>query len=298
MAQERLDVADDLDEAQQPRLEHLPPTEREQLPRQIRSAVGGFDDLLDVVDLLRILQRSAQHAAVAANDEQDVVEVVRHTACELADRLEPLCLHEARLEHATLRDVAARDDDALDGWIVEEVQCDRFDRAPAAVLVARAVLTRVRRNRFRAGAREDVGKHVLVVRVHEVERGGADQLMCGVAEEALDGRAHVAHHAVRIEDGRDVVRVLDQGAEARLALAERLLGRLVRREQFARSLGDEPLELLVHRRGHPRRSFVTPSYGRKGLKPHFVLRRIVSHDYSESRPSVTLSGPLPLTAGK
>ena len=39
-AQERLDASDDLDEAQQPRLEHLPPAEREQLARQLRGAVG------------------------------------------------------------------------------------------------------------------------------------------------------------------------------------------------------------------------------------------------------------------
>ena len=43
---------DDLDDAHEPRLEHLPPAEREQLPRQLGSTVGCAHDLIDVRDLL------------------------------------------------------------------------------------------------------------------------------------------------------------------------------------------------------------------------------------------------------
>jgi hypothetical protein len=76
---------DDLGQAQQRGWRPASP-ERELLPGQIGGAVGGARDLVDVGDLLRILERRAQDAAVPADDEQDVVEVVSDAASKLADR--------------------------------------------------------------------------------------------------------------------------------------------------------------------------------------------------------------------
>ena len=77
--------------------------EDQQLPREVRRALGGAHDLADVgrgrvlgADLL------ADELGVVEDHGQQVVEVVRHAACELAERLHALRALERRLERLLL----------------------------------------------------------------------------------------------------------------------------------------------------------------------------------------------------
>ena len=74
------------------RLEHLAPAEGEQLLRQPRRALAGAADLLDrhTQALLVAAHGGQRQVAVAVDDREQVVEVVRDPACEAADRLELL----------------------------------------------------------------------------------------------------------------------------------------------------------------------------------------------------------------
>jgi len=57
--------------------------------------------LVQVGKLLLVAERRPQHCAVAADHEEDVVEVVRDPTGELSDGLEPLGLIQPLLELAT-----------------------------------------------------------------------------------------------------------------------------------------------------------------------------------------------------
>ena len=74
-----------------------------------------------------------------------------------------------------------------------------------------------------AGVPRAVGQQVqeaaLLVGVQEAIEARADHLLRRVAEHALDRRALVDDRGVRVEHGDEVAGVLDERAEARLALA-------------------------------------------------------------------------------
>src|SRR5207244_11315660 len=87
-------------------VQNLAPAEREQLPRERRGAIGRAADLLKVG-----VQRAAgdelvgdQHA-IALDGGQQIVEIVRDAARELADGLHLLGLAILFLEQASLGDV-------------------------------------------------------------------------------------------------------------------------------------------------------------------------------------------------
>src|SRR5207248_234170 len=105
-AEELLDVADDVVEADDAGLDDLPPAEGEQLVGQGRGAFGGAADLLDVAADLRpaaglltggrIAGGDADllldEGGVVEDDGEQVVEVVRHAAGELTEAFQPLRL--------------------------------------------------------------------------------------------------------------------------------------------------------------------------------------------------------------
>jgi hypothetical protein len=66
---------------------------------------------LRLLALRRRVERVEQHLAVAGDRLQDVVEVVRDTAGEPAERLHPLCVTELLLELLVSRDIADEVDD-------------------------------------------------------------------------------------------------------------------------------------------------------------------------------------------
>jgi hypothetical protein len=151
--------------------------------------------------------------------------------------LEALGLPEPLLESPPRGDVARRDDHSADGRIVEQVQPDGLHQPPAPILVTGTELLRhdaliVER------ACEQLLEDRSVVRMNETERGGTDELVHRVAEDARHRRAGVLHAHVGVEDPRDVDRVLDQRAEACFAA-------LQRRDELRSSLLDPAFELIV-----------------------------------------------------
>ncbi len=74
-------------------LERLAAAEREQLADQLGRAGRGLRDHLRVVPGLGSGDRLLEHPGVIEDDEQQVVEVVRDAAGELADQREPILVH-------------------------------------------------------------------------------------------------------------------------------------------------------------------------------------------------------------
>ena len=91
-------------EVERPRLEHLPTAEGEELPGERRGARRRLADLHDVVaPRVRGSDRVEQELDVAADGGEQVVEVVRDAAGELADGLHLLRLAELRLQLGAMR---------------------------------------------------------------------------------------------------------------------------------------------------------------------------------------------------
>jgi hypothetical protein len=107
--------------------------EREQLARELRGAVGRPLDLDELVGARPGADPSPGDLAVAADDGQQVVEVVRDAAGELPDRLHLLRLAELVLEHAALGHVAQHEQMAAGEEL--GVRAD-LEHPAAAVLLA------------------------------------------------------------------------------------------------------------------------------------------------------------------
>ena len=104
-AQHHVHVADRRVQVEDPRLQHLPAAEREQLARERGRAVGRPLDLLGVPAQLRVGRAADQELAVPGDRREQVVEVVRDAAGEPADRFHLLRLAQLRLDarHARSR---------------------------------------------------------------------------------------------------------------------------------------------------------------------------------------------------
>ena len=99
----------DLVEVEDDRLEHLLAREREELLGQLRGPCRGALDLVEVARSRADADPVAGHAAVAGDHGQQVVEVVRDAARELADGLHLLRLPELALEPLALAHVLGDD---------------------------------------------------------------------------------------------------------------------------------------------------------------------------------------------
>ena len=114
-AEQRFDTPQHPVQIEDLRLQDLPPTEREKLARQARSSVNGRLDLLEV--LLNVMGRpevQRDQLRVAANDHEQVVEVVRDPTGQLPDGFHLLRLAELLLCFPDGRNVLDETDDAAD----------------------------------------------------------------------------------------------------------------------------------------------------------------------------------------
>ena len=103
------------------RREHLLAAEHEELPREVGGAQSGLTDLLDVVaHRVARLHFGEEHLAVAEDDGQHVVEVVRDASCEPPDRLHLLRLAELFLESESFGHVPSHGKAAF-----APIQCER-----------------------------------------------------------------------------------------------------------------------------------------------------------------------------
>ena len=91
-------VADDFVHVQPLGLDELAAAEGEQLPREAGGALGGLRDLLRGTRRGVVEVRRRQQRGVAVNDGEDVVEIVRDAAGELADGLHFLRLAQLFLQ--------------------------------------------------------------------------------------------------------------------------------------------------------------------------------------------------------
>ena len=85
-----LEVGDD-------RIERLASRERQQLARQALAAIGGRMHGVDRLQMLRVGEPAAQQLRVAADDHQQIVEIVGDAAGQLSERLHLLRLGELLL---------------------------------------------------------------------------------------------------------------------------------------------------------------------------------------------------------
>jgi hypothetical protein len=157
---------------------------------------------------------------VAGDGHQKVVEVVRDSAGELADRLHLLRLPELLLERLPLADVAMGDHDSRNPRIVGEVRQMPFEAARLASGRPGAELGRAGPSGSAGDLRQLCAKALRLLRDdvrHEIR---AEAPLDVVAEHALDGVALVDDRAFSVDDGDDVVRVLHERAEPALALAQ------------------------------------------------------------------------------
>jgi len=112
----------------------LMPAVREELLRQIRAASGSLADLAQIVakramraDLIQ------QKLGMAEHTGQQTVELVSDFSGQPANRIHPVGLAQASLEHVTLSNVAQIDHDAVDAREIKEVGGNRLHVPPRAV---------------------------------------------------------------------------------------------------------------------------------------------------------------------
>ena len=121
------------------RLQRLPAGKRQQLPGQLGGAFHGFGDRVDVAAAALLRQfAAAQEIGGGADDGQEIVEIVRDAAGELADRFHLLRLAQRFLALAALGDVDGFRHRADDGAVLvaqrahREVEIALADRQTAA----------------------------------------------------------------------------------------------------------------------------------------------------------------------
>ena len=203
----------------------------------LEDVVAGLvtEGVVDLLEPVEVHQQEADRAGAAARRRQGTVEPVgeQRAVGQSGERIVQGLVGEGVLDSLALADVARDDDDAFDVGVGEEVVGGGLDRHPRAVGVGHAEADGV----DDAGPGHTFGQsggHGLgVVGVHEVQHHRGPEAV-RVAQNPCGGRARVLHSALAVEDSDDVGRVLDDQPEARLALAEGILGDL--------ALGDVSLD--------------------------------------------------------
>src|SRR5713226_5061187 len=112
-----------------------------------------------------------------------------------------------------LADVAAVDDHATNGRMIQHIVGHDFERDPRAVGVLGAVLD----GTSRAGTLPEFGQRIFhrgaVFGVNQFETGGADQFLLLITQNVVDGRTGVENSAIGVANGENVVVILDHLAE-------------------------------------------------------------------------------------
>jgi hypothetical protein len=203
------------------------------------------------------LERALQGFQVADDDGQEVVEVVRHAAGELADSLHLLRLGKLllrpfqRLRHLAPFGHVARDlgeTQQVAVLVADRIDDDAGPELRAVLAHAQALgLERALARGGREGARRRAGG-AIGVGVEACEML-ADDLRCPIALDALGAGIPVGHHAVGVEHVQGVVpHALDEMLEAPLGVFA--LGRLpdeprVGRRQLRRPFADLAFQALL-----------------------------------------------------
>ena len=238
------------------RLQRLLAGEGEQVPGQVGAAIGGFVDHLGDSRELRIVRDAfGQDSDGAGDDGQNIVEVMRDAAGQLADRLHLLGLAELCFRGALFRKVAAD----------EEVASHRLRPCPhpgqrhgLAILVDIARLEVAhepsvsRRPHLRARAVEIVG-------MDEFDRAMPDHFFRPVTQDGHRARADLNESSRGIRHQDEILRRLEDALALLDLLVERRLRPLALAD-VARGLGGAD-DLSRHRpdRGDAERDVHRPA---------------------------------------
>ena len=217
----------------------------------------GVVDLLEAVEVHQ--QQTHRPSPPSRGGERPVEAVGQQRAVgQTGQGIVQGLVGELVLDTLAFADITRDDDDALDVGVAEQVVGRGLHRHPRAVGVCHAELHGVDHagagHAFAQGSRHRVD----VVGMHEVEhRWRAVPLR--IAQDPRCGRARVPHAATAVEHGDDVARVLDDQAEAGLALAQRVLGHLaigdvtLDRHQVGADVGlvGDGVDAVLHPEGGP-----------------------------------------------
>ncbi len=153
LPEDRLQIAEHGVQIEDCRLDRLAAAEGEELAGD---RAGAIDCLLHVGEVGlagRVLRQiRAEQLGIAADDHQDVVEVVRQAAGEVTDRIDLLRVLQLSLELVALRDVAAVEHDPADRLVAAQIAPEHVEIAP---LAGRISDSGDERPRFPPGGLED-----------------------------------------------------------------------------------------------------------------------------------------------
>src|SRR5215510_6726406 len=220
-------------------LAHPAAAEREYAIDQQATALTRGHNAVEVAAQAAALGRIAQrHLAVAEDRPQDVVEVVRDAAGERAHRLQPLRLTQLPLEPLALRNVAPDAVVTLEAALcVEDRRAAHADiangsvqRDPGILEITERVTRREHRLVLGPGARQERHAFKLPARLADRESSQISGRVIGLARQVREAQVLVLFPV-------PVGGELGQRAEARFALAQRLLDAL--------ALGDVAPDALV-----------------------------------------------------
>ena len=168
-------------------------------------------------DLRHPATRAHQRVLDAVGEERPVGEL-RHGVVE---RL----MRELILESLALADVAAIEHGAAHVLVVEKIGVLHLEPEDRAVAMSDRAFDRVRFVPSRAVGPDQLReKRTVALADQPVETLSLD-LAGGIAEHALDRGALIRDDAVHVEDGDEVARMGDEGAESCLALSSMQIGR-------------------------------------------------------------------------
>ena len=184
-----------------------------------------------VVDRLEVVHVEEEQGEVEAGSAR-ALERVHHavgqqrTIREARQRIVERLVRELVLELAAVADVVRGEDEPAHGRVVEEVAHHALDGAPGAVFVSEPELQL--HPSFLPHLFAQAPRDLVELRgVQELVEARADHRCRLVPEQGLHGRGDVPDQEVGLEHRDQVVRVLDERAEARLAAAlEEVVGQL------------------------------------------------------------------------
>src|SRR6185437_639081 len=193
------------------RREPLLAREGEQAAGQLGGALARARDVAQQLTLIGgqavVLQ---QFLDVGQDHHQDVVEIVRHAAGQLADRLHLLRLAQLLLTRLDLGDVAA-DEEVLAVGLRPHAGPDQRHRAAGAVDVAAPEIAHT--VTAAGGAHLGAGR-IQVLRVDEVAAGLAHDLVRRKTQYVLGSAAYLEELAMRVRDEDQVERGVEHALRA------------------------------------------------------------------------------------
>ena len=202
--------ADHVGQLQHLRAQRLLARESEQLAGQASGAVGVGFDLLDIV-IIAVAGRVAHHHQVAMADDrgQDIVEIMRHAAGQLADRLHFGRLRNLALQFGFLAIVLEQDQHRR---IAQPAKARNRQRDRLTRLGIEADRQIARHRRAARIAPHRIGHRSLILLGHQIARIDGRMIVLDPAS-GLERLVHRQEAAVAIDQGKAKRKQFEQGLD-------------------------------------------------------------------------------------